>query len=135
MKKTEKHSWIEQSPAEIEELVVKLAQEGKSPPEIGMILRDVYGIPKVKKVLGMSILQILKKHNLQPKIPYDLMCLIRKSVALQKHLSAHKKDFTAKRGYQLTVAKIRKLARYYIRRGYLPKDWRYSAEEAALLVK
>jgi len=135
MKKDKKKLWIELSNAEIEELIVKLAQEGKPITEIGMILRDVYGIPKVKKILGLSISQILKKHNLLPKIPYDLMCLIKKSVALQKHMTQHKKDFTAKRGYQLTVSKIRRLAKYYIKKGYLPKDWRYTPEEAALLVK
>ena len=54
---------------------------------------------------------------------------------VQRHMQTNKKDQTAKRGYTLTVSKIRRLTDYYHRTGKLDKAWRYTAETAALLVK
>ncbi|MFH0905758.1 MAG: 30S ribosomal protein S15, partial [archaeon] len=69
------------------------------------------------------------------KLPDDLMALIKRSVKLIKHKTENKKDQTAKRGYQLTVSKINRLRKYYIKNGKIPKDWRYSDDAAKLLVK
>ena len=128
-------TWVEYKPKEVEELLVNFANSGMTPSEIGMTLRDQYGIPSVKKLTGMTIEKILAKHNLQSDIPRDLLNLIGKSVKLQKHMSENKKDMTSKRGYILTVSKIRRLSKYYIRKGKLDKTWRYTPEKAALLVK
>lgn len=128
-------AWVELKPKEVVEAVVSLANAGHSPSEIGSMLRDQYGVPDVKAVAGKSVSQILKENDLLPEIPEDLMNLIRKSVALKEHLEKNKKDFTAKRGHQLTVSKIRRLVKYYKRRGVLSAEWRYSDETAALLVK
>lgn len=130
-----KFEWIEYSPKEIEEMVVQLANAGNSKSDIGMILRDQYGIPNVKKLTGKSISKILEAHKLGEPIPEDLLNLIKKSVLLEKHLEKNKKDFTAKRGYQLTVSKINRLVKYYRNAKKLPADWRFSAENARLLVK
>ena len=81
------------------------------------------------------MLQVLKDHKLSGAIPEDLTALLRRAVALKKHQKENKKDMTAKRGYQLTVSKIRALARYYKKKGVLPKDWVYDEKKAALLVK
>ena len=43
-------SWLKYKPAEVEKLVLKLAKEEKSSAEIGIILRDTYGIPNVKSI-------------------------------------------------------------------------------------
>jgi len=130
-----KGNFVELKPAEIEEAIVHLANEGHSASEIGMILRDQYGIPKTGKVMGKKLSAILKEHKLLHKIPEDLMSLIRKSVALRAHLERNKKDMSAKRGLMLTVSKIRALEKYYKKKGKLPMQWRYSPETAALLAK
>ena len=127
--------WVEYKPAEVVELMLTLAKQGKSPSEIGLMLRDQYGIPSVKRLTGKRVVQLLAEHDVKFDIPVDLMNLIRSSVQLQKHLEQNKKDYTAKRGYQLAVSKIRRLAKYYIAEKKLPSDWRYSAETAALLMK
>ena len=44
--------WVTYSNEEIEEMILKFNREGKSTSEIGIILRDQYGIPKVKDVTG-----------------------------------------------------------------------------------
>ena len=127
--------FVELKPAEINAAIVHLANEGHSASEIGMILRDQYGIPKVGKVTGKKLGAILKENKLAHPIPEDLMNLIRKSVTLRSHMDKNKKDMSAKRGLMLTVSKIRALEKYYKKTGKLPIQWRYSAETAALLAK
>lgn len=127
--------WVEYSPEEVEDLVIKLAKKGLSPSMIGIVLRDQYGIPSVKLITKKSITKILEENNLGLKIPEDLMNLIKKAVNINKHMKAHKHDMTAKRGMQLTESKIRRLAKYYIREGKLPKDWKFDIEKAKLLVR
>jgi len=131
----ESPSWVEYKPAEVEQIIVDLANTGLTPSEIGMTLRDQYGVPSTHKLLGKKIEQVLDEKNLGSDIPRDMLNLIIKSVTLQKHTEKNKKDMTSKRGYQLTVSKIRRLTKYYIKRGKLAKDWRYTPEKAALLVK
>lgn len=127
--------WVEYSPEEVEDLVIKLAKKGLSPSMIGIVLRDQYGILSVKLITKKSITKILEENNLGLKIPEDLMNLIKKAVNIDKHMKAHKHDMTAKRGMQLTESKIRRLAKYYIREGKLPKDWKFNIEKAKLLVR
>ena len=127
--------WVEYKPRQIEQLIVQMANSGHTGSEIGMLLRDQYGIPNVETVTKKSILKMLQENNIAPKMPEDLMNLIKKSLKLHKHMQLNKKDMSAKHGYVLTVSKIRKLSNYYQRMGRLAKDWRYSTEEAELLMK
>jgi len=131
----ESPNWVEYKPAEVEEIIVNLANSGMTESEIGMNLRDQYGIPNVKKLVSKTIGKILEEHKIASDIPRDILNLIKKSVQLQKHMKENKKDMTAKRGYILTVSKIRRLTKYYISKGKLEKSWRYTPEKAALLVK
>ncbi len=127
--------WVKYEKAEVEELVVKLAKEGYTSARIGIILRDQYGIPDVKAITGKSISRIMKEHKVYPEIPEDLLSLLKKAVRLREHLEKHKKDKHSKRGLELLESKIRKLGKYYVRKGILPKDWKYSPEEAKLIVQ
>ena len=131
----QQYEWVEYKPKDIEEVIINLANAGSTPSEIGMALRDQYGIPNVAKVTGEKIEKILEKHKLTGDVPRDLLNLIKKSVQLENHMQKNKKDYTAKRGYILTVSKIRKLVNYYHKAGKLAKDWRYTPERAALLIK
>ena len=49
---------------EVESLVLKLAKSEKKSAQIGLMLRDTYGIPSVKAITGKRINQILKDNNL-----------------------------------------------------------------------
>lgn len=131
----EKPDWVKLKPQEIEDLVVSYFKQGMSPSLIGITLRDQHGIPCVSDLVGKTITQILEDNNLRPELPEDLGNLIKSAVKLLKHLKDNKKDMTAKRGYQLTVSKIRRLSKYYKKKGLLPEDWKYSDEKAALLVR
>ena len=127
--------WVDYSSSEVEQIIVDLANAGMTPAEIGMALRDQYGIPSIKEVTGLTVEKVLGKHGLLSDIPRELLNLIKRSVVLQKHMASNTKDQTAKRGYILTLSKIRRLADYYHSKGKLDKGWRYTPETAALLVK
>ena len=128
-------SWVKLKPAEIEEIVVKLAKKGKTSSQIGIELRDAYGIPETRMFTKMKVSQIMKKHNVYSKFPEDMFNLMKKAVSLHAHMQKNKKDYTSKRGLELTESKVRRLAKYYKREGILPKDWKYNYEKAKLLVK
>lgn len=127
--------WVDKSPEEIEELVVELREKDKSPSEIGMILRDQYGIPGVREVLGKSMFEILESHDMAPDIPEDLMDLMKRAVQLRNHLERNPKDNRTKRALSQLEANIQKLTKYYKREGRRPEDWRYDPEQAAILVQ
>ena len=129
-----KQSWVSYSKEETEKLVVKLANEGKSQSQIGLILRDRYGIPDVRTLTNKKIKQILKENKLVSKIPEDLTDLIKRELDLIKHLEANKKDKTAGRGLILTESKIKRLVKYYKSKNILPKNWIYNRESAKLLI-
>jgi small subunit ribosomal protein S15 len=120
---------------EAEENVVSLANAGHSPSKIGLILRDEHSVKNFHEFTGKTIKAVLGENNLLGDIPEDLLNLIRKSVMLYGHMEKNHKDYSAKRGYELTVSKIRKLSKYYVKKKILPNDWYYSPQKAALLVK
>ena len=128
-------SWLKLTQKEVELLIVKLTKEGKKPSQIGMILRDEYGLPDVKTFTKKSITEILKEKDLVPELPEDLLALIRKAVFLRKHLEENKKDFGAKRGLQLTESKIRRLGKYYRKAKKLDSSWKYDPEKVKLYVQ
>jgi small subunit ribosomal protein S15 len=115
--------------------IIELHNDGVATSKIGLILRSEFKIYNVKKYTGKTITQILIENNLEHEIPEDLSDLLKKVVILLKHMKINKKDMTSKLGYQRTVSKIRRLAKYYKKVGKLPSDWKYSDEQAAILVK
>ncbi len=128
-------SWVSYKPKEVEALIVKLGKQEKSASEIGLILRDSYGIPDVKTVLKKSITKVLKDHKLGKKLPDDLYSLIERDIELMKHLTANHKDMTAKRGLQLTESKIKRLVKYYKKKGVLDSKWMFDRNRAKLLLE
>lgn len=124
--------WCRYTAEEVEALVVKLAKEGHSPSKIGTILRDQYGIPLVKPIMGKTVTQILKDAGLAPSLPEDLENLLKKASRLYVHLEKNKKDQPNKRALQLIESRIYKLSRYYRREGILPPDWKYKGKTASI---
>lgn len=121
-------NWVVYQPDEVKALIINLAREGKPQSEIGNILRDEHGIPLVKPIVGYGIHRVLQEAELAPRIPEDLYNLMVKSTKLRRHLDRNPKDFSNKRGLQLSESKIYALTRYYKKRGMLPQDWRHRDE-------
>jgi small subunit ribosomal protein S15 len=125
-------TWVIYKEKEVELLIQKYSKEGKSASEIGMILRDTYGIPDTRLITKKKISKILAEKGLNKEVPEDLLFLIKKAVMLNKHLERNKKDMTAKRGSQLTLSKIRRMTKYYIRMGKIDENWKFDPDKAAL---
>ncbi len=128
-------AWVRYKPKEVEMLIIKLAKEGQSASHIGLHLRDTYGIPSAQTLLGKSINALLKEKGLLSEIPEDIMALIRRSIALEKHMEENKQDMTANRGLQLTTSKIMRLVKYYKRTERLPKDWKFDKSKVRLMIE
>ena len=128
-------SWVKYSAKEVELLIVKYAKEGKTPSQIGLYLRDEYGIPDVKMLLKKSVTQILDEKKLSKKLPEDLMALLKKVLAIQEHLEHNHKDEPAKRGLTLTESKILSLVRYYKKTGRVSKDWNYNPKQIKMYIE
>ena len=129
--------WIdkEKNAEWVENKVVELAKAGNSPSMIGMILRDQYGVPLVKVLTGKSVMNLIQEHGLERQVPEDLRNMIAKATRIRRHLEENKKDFVSKRGLQLVESKIHRLSKYYRRKHVLPADWKYSPDQAAVLLR
>merc|ERR1711892_121801 len=128
-------SWVKQSASDCVKEFCTMAKKGFTPSQIGVVLRDSHGIPQVKMVAGNKIVRILRSQGLAPSLPEDLYCLIKKAVAVRKHLEKNRKDRDSKFRLILIESRIHRLARYYKLAKRIPGNWRYeSANAAALLV-
>jgi len=127
--------WCSYKPKEIEMLVVKLAKTGLPPSQIGLVLRDTYGIPDVKKLAGKSITELLDEKGIKRKLPEDMSSLIKKVIVLQKHIEDNHNDEVAKRGITILQSKINRLVKYYKRSKILPQDWKFDKTKAEMFVE
>lgn len=127
-------SWLKTTAENVEEQVCKLARKGLTPSQIGTLLRDSQGIAQVKSITGNKILRLLKKAGLAPDIPEDLYMLIKKAVAVRKHLDRNKKDKDSKFRLILIESRIHRLSRYYRLSKKLAANWRYESATASTLV-
>jgi small subunit ribosomal protein S15 len=132
--RTEAPEWSNTDTQEIEKIIIELKKSGMSSANIGLILRDKYGVPSVKLATGKGVDEILSDHNLTPDIPEDLRNLIVKALGMRKHLSENKKDLHNKRQLQLTESKVRRLVKYYVKSGKLPEGWAYKPDTAEFLL-
>lgn len=122
--------WVNKDVKAVKEKMIELAKSGKNASQIGIILRDSYAVPDVKALTGKSVNEILKDGGIQKEVPDDLLALIRRDIALAKHIQTSKYDMTAKRGQQLTLSKINRLVTYYKAKKVLPSNWVYVREKA-----
>uniref|UniRef100_A0A674AKX8 Small ribosomal subunit protein uS15 n=1 Tax=Salmo trutta TaxID=8032 RepID=A0A674AKX8_SALTR len=127
-------TWLKLASDDVKEQIFKLAKKGLTPSQIGVILRDSHGVAQVRFVTGNKILRILKTKGLAPDLPEDLYHLIKKAVAVRKHLERNRKDKDAKFRLILTESRIHRLARYYKTRRVLAPNWKYESSTASALV-
>jgi len=125
--------WCKYDAEEVEALVAKLAREGNNASTIGVILRDKYGIPLVRPIVGKTIQGILKSSDVATKIPEDLDTLMRKAERARRHLDKNRADSIAKRSLALIESKIYRLVRYYKEEGVLPPQWEYKLMAASVV--
>ncbi|WP_049941168.1 30S ribosomal protein S15 [Halorhabdus utahensis] len=130
--------WSDVDEDDIEERVVELAEQGHSPSEIGVKLRDegVQGtpIPDVSLATGKKVTEILEANDADPEIPEDLRNLMERAIRLREHMNDNPGDAQNKRALQNTESKIRRLVDYY-RGDKLEADFTYSYDVAVSLLE
>jgi len=127
--------WVNQTPEEIENKIVELAKQGLSSAMIGTTLRDTYGIPSTKLIIKQKITEIMRRENVYPEYPEDFRNLVRRAMALRRHLDGHPKDLHSRYGLQKLESKIRRLQKYYKKKGLIPKTFRYNPKAAAIIIR
>ncbi|CCM02174.1 uncharacterized protein FIBRA_04252 [Fibroporia radiculosa] len=145
-------SWLKTTNEDVIEHITKLARKGLTPSQIGVTLRDSHGIPQVRFVTGNKILRILKSNGahdheiemmywliasaagLAPQIPEDLWHLVKKAVAVRKHLETNRKDKDSKFRLILIESRIHRLARYYKTKQQIPPTFKYDSATASTLI-
>lgn len=126
--------WCDISKEELGKAIMKLHESGMTSSRVGLTLRDQYGIPSIKLMLGKNLNSYLEENGALPEVPEDLINLMRRALHIRKHLRANDKDIHNKRALQLIESKIRRLVRYYHDSGRLASSWQYSPESAEMLV-
>ncbi len=128
-------AWTPYGDKEVQKLVLKYAKLGKDTSEIGIILRDSYGIGNVKSITKKKITSILNENKLSKELPEDLLNLMKKMVAVKQHLEKNRQDQTAKRGLLLTSSKIRRLIKYYKKSHRLPANWKFDQSRLKMYIE
>lgn len=120
-----KPDWVDYDEEEVTELVLKLRDEGLQPAQIGLRLRDQYGIPSVEQITEKSVTEILEENDAEPELPEDLQNLLNKAEDIEEHIETNPEDEQAQRRLELTKAKIRRIAAYHRDNGNIEEDWKY----------
>ncbi|MDY0386687.1 MAG: 30S ribosomal protein S15 [Methanolobus sp.] len=132
--RTEAPAWSTMTTEEVTTVVNDMWKQGVSTSEIGMVLRDKYGVPDVKVLTGKKITQILKENGEDFAVPEDLYNLVVKAIGLRKHMNSNNKDVHNKRSLMNIESKIRRLVKYYQSTKVLPATWKYKPETAEMLI-
>lgn len=72
--------------------------------------------------------------GLAPSIPEDLWHLVKKAVAVRKHLEVNRKDKDSKFRLILIESRIHRLARYYKTKQQIPPTFKYDSATASTLI-
>lgn len=132
---TENPAWVPLDREEVVEKVVGMAKEGLPQSQIGMRMRDQWGVPHIRLATGMSLEKIIRANGIKVEFPEDLRSLLKRAVTLSKGLAVNPRNHHARRRLHLVEAKILRLCRYYRRSNRIPAGWTYSAERAKLVVE
>ncbi|CAF9909030.1 MAG: ribosomal 40S subunit protein S13 [Alectoria fallacina] len=156
-------AWLKVTPEQVVDQICKLAKKGATPSQIGVVLRDSHGAVAIYPLQLCSVLthkvrgrpgEICNRDSymtgLAPEIPEDLYMLIKKAVAVRKHLERNRKDKDSKFRLILIESRIHRLSRCklpaplfeyladenvdYKSVGVLPPTWRYESATASTMV-
>lgn len=75
-------------------------------------------------LVNWLLVGVIDASGLAPEIPEDLYHLIKKAVAIRKHLERNRKDKDSKFRLILVESRIHRLARYYKKTKKLPPVWK-----------
>ena len=107
-KNIEKPVWLKYTEEEVKAIIFKLADKGLTSEKIGLVLRDQYGIPKVR-LYNLKINKVLKEKFKEPTV-INLQAKLDKIIA---HFKKNKQDNKTGRSLIITKAKLKKREDYH----------------------
>ncbi len=108
----ERPVWLKYTKEEVKAIILKLANKGLTSEKIGLVLRDEYGIPKVK-LYNLKIKHVLDEHK--KFVEPTLINLENKVKKLSNHRNNNKQDQKAKRSLIIAEAKLKKTREYHLK--------------------
>jgi ribosomal protein S15P/S13E len=109
MEKLKKPSWVKMKEPELKKIIAELAE--KNPlSQIGLILRDQYGIPTTK-VFGKKLKSYLKELGIEKN--EELENAEKKVERIKEHLKKSVTDRKAKHKLQKAQSKLNKTKKYW----------------------
>ena len=105
----EKPVWLKMSEEDLRKLIGELSEKYQ-PAQVGLILRDQYGVPTTK-VFGKKLSVYLKE--LGKDSSTELKNVERKFGKMKEHLKANVTDKKAKHKLQKTQSRVMKLRKYF----------------------
>ncbi|MEK6862055.1 MAG: 30S ribosomal protein S15 [Nanoarchaeota archaeon] len=99
--------WLKYTKEEIEDIILKLAEKGLTAEKIGLMLKNQYGIPRVR-LYGLKIGKIMGGKFKEP----TLANLEKKSKKIDEHVKKNKHDRKANRALTITKAKLKRIQSY-----------------------
>jgi small subunit ribosomal protein S15 len=112
-KKIEKPVWLTYTEEEVKAIILKLSEKGLTAEKIGLVLRDQYGIPKVK-IYNLKISKVLKEKD--KYIDPDIKNLDKKLEKVITHYKKNKQDKRAERSLIITKSRSKKREDYQKKR-------------------
>lgn len=105
----EKPVWLKTSEEDVKKIIAELAGKHQ-PAEIGIILRDQYGIPTTK-IYGKKLSVYLKELGIEVN-EIQLQNVQKKVENLKEHLKNHGQDKKAKHKIQRPQSRVQKMKKY-----------------------
>jgi small subunit ribosomal protein S15 len=112
MEKLDKPLWVKIKEPELKAIITELAEK-KSPSQIGLILRDQYGIPTTK-VFGKKLKAYMKELGIE--VNEDLENAEKKVEGLKEHLKENITDRHAKHKLQHAQSRLNITRNYFARK-------------------
>jgi len=109
MATVKKPVWVKMKEPELKEIIKKLAEKN-SPSQIGMILRDQYGVPTTR-IFGKKLKAYLKELGIERN--EDLENAEKKVDRMKEHLKSNITDRKAKHKLQKAQSRLVIIRRYF----------------------
>jgi len=109
MEKMDKPTWVKMKEPELKKVIAELAEKN-APSQIGIILRDQYGIPTTK-IFGKKLNSYLKEMGIDRKESLENAEL--KVEKMKEHLKKNVTDRNGKHKFQKAQSHLNTLKKYH----------------------
>ena len=109
----DKPAWLKIKEDEMKKIIAELAKEYSQPAQIGLLLRDQYGIPSTR-IYGKKLSKYLEELGLDSNA--ELKNAEKKFEAIKEHLKNNITDRKAKHKLQKAQSRLNIVKKYFSRK-------------------